>query len=78
MPGSQTNLAARRIEMYHFTFIDEASIETENKLSETQEIELQAAAEEPVKSQNFLKKTAYLLHKYLDQPNCVRIFISKN
>jgi hypothetical protein len=30
------------------------------------------------KSQTFFRKTAAFLHKYIDQPNCVRIFISKN
>jgi hypothetical protein len=30
------------------------------------------------KPQGFLSKTASFLHKYIDQPNSVRIFISKN
>jgi hypothetical protein len=64
--------------MYHFTFIEETSLETEAKRSGTQENERIETLTESTKSQSLLKKTAYFLHKYLDQPNCVRIYISKN
>ena len=64
--------------MYHFTFIEETSIETEAKHSEMQEKETIKAVEKMAKSQSFLRKTAIFLHKYINQPNCVRIFISKN
>ena len=64
--------------MYHFTFIDEASLETETNPSESQEIELEKAIKKSSETKTFLKKTANFLQKVLDQPNCVRIFISKN
>ena len=64
--------------MYHFTFIEETSNETENNHSTTQENEAITAAENQSKPTSFLSKTASFLHKYIDQPNCIRIFISKN
>lgn len=64
--------------MYHFTFIEETSSETEDKHSEMQEKETINTADNMTKSQSFLRKTAIFLQKYIDQPNCVRIFISKN
>ncbi len=64
--------------MYHFTFIEETSMNAEDKHSEMQENEALTAAENQKKPSGFLSKTASFLHKYIDQPNCVRIFISKN
>lgn len=64
--------------MYHFNFIEETSIETEAKHSETQEKEPMITSENETRSLSFLNRTATFLHKYIDQPNCVRIYISKN
>lgn len=74
--------------MYHFTFIDEASTGNENLSNETlsnetlslekQETDLKHTIEQPEIKKNIIKKTANFLHRYLDQPNCVRIYISKN
>ena len=64
--------------MYHFTFYEETSLDTEVRASETQEKELTQTVQNVSKPENILRKTAYFLHKYLDQPNCVRIYISKN
>ncbi len=64
--------------MYHFTFIDETSTEYLSTPSEKQEREMTTSVKKSSTSQSILKKTAYFLHQYLDQPNCVRIFISKN
>jgi len=64
--------------MYHFTFIEETSIETEDKHSEPQEQEHTQTISKVSKPENILRKTAYFLHKYLDRQNCVRIYISKN
>ena len=69
--------------MYHFTFIDEASTENETLSNETlnlekQETEMEHTIEQPEIEKNIIQKTAHFLHRYLDQPNCVRIYISKN
>lgn len=64
--------------MYHFTFIDEASTENELVNSEKQETVLENKIEQNENEKNIIKKTANFLHRYLDQPNCVRIYISKN
>jgi hypothetical protein len=64
--------------MYHFTFIDEASTSTEQKTSVQQNNCSEIVEEQSVKTKNLFKKTANFLYRYLDQPNCVRIFISKN
>jgi len=74
--------------MYHFTFIDEASTENETLSNEAlsnetlnlekQETVLENTIEQPENEKNIIKKTAHFLHRYLDQPNCVRIYISKN
>lgn len=64
--------------MYHFTFIDEASPQTEQPGSVLQEKKLDTTEEQSKSKNNLFKKTANFLYHYLDQPNCVRIFISKN
>lgn len=64
--------------MYHFTFFEETSLNTETKHSDAQEEKMAETFDKDAKQQSLLKKTAYFLHKYLDQPNCVRIYISKN
>jgi hypothetical protein len=64
--------------MYHFTFIEDTSMESGSVNPEMQEKakETEHGSNDP--QQNFLQKTAEFLHKYLNQPNCFRIFISKN
>ncbi len=64
--------------MYRFTFIDESSVKSEperslseNETSDHDNLEVKS-------SQSLLQKTAHFLNKYLNQPNCVRIYISKN
>ncbi len=65
--------------MHHLFFIDATSNTTEQyESSIPQEITLTKANKPSLDSENFLKKSARFLHQYLDQPNCVRIFISKN
>lgn len=64
--------------MYHFTFIDEASAENESFNTEKQETISKKTIEQAENEKNIIKKTAHFLHRYLDQPNCVRIYISKN
>lgn len=64
--------------MYHFTFIDETSTDPEVIPSEPQEKASKMPINKISKSRKFMKRTSHLLYKYLDQPNCVRIFISKN
>lgn len=69
--------------MYHFTFIDEASIENEPDnieitSSEKQEPVSENEIEKNKNEKNIIKKTAHFLHRYLDQPNCVRTYLSKN
>ncbi len=65
--------------MYRLTLIEDASMGSGSNKPEVQENdcpENEASAAKP--QQDFLQKTAQFLHKYLNQPNCVRIFISKN
>ncbi len=64
--------------MYHFTFIDEASVENEQERSNSQEQEAAQVNENAEQKNKIIRKTSEFLHRYLDQPNCVRIFISKN
>jgi len=65
--------------MYHFTFIDEASNEkSENDISDQQINTAEMVVKQSNDRHNLIEKTASFLHRYLDQPNCVRIFISKN
>jgi hypothetical protein len=65
--------------MHHLFFIDAASNTTEqNESFIPQEKTLSKANKQSQNSKNFLKKSARFLHQYLDQPNYVRIFISKN
>ncbi len=64
--------------MYHFTFIDEASAENEQERSYLQENTLEQVNEKSDQKNTLIQKTSEFLHRYLDQPNCVRIFISKN
>jgi hypothetical protein len=68
----------RRNAMYHFTFIDEASAENEQKSSNLQKKALEQANEKSDPKNSLIQKTSDFLHRYLDQPNCVRIFINKN
>lgn len=64
--------------MYHFILIDEASTEADQISSAAQKEVSRTALPQSEISQNLLKKTAKFLHQYIDQPNCCRIFISKN
>ncbi len=64
--------------MYHFTLIDEASTQNEMMKTDLQEEQLINTFEETTAKKNMIQKTAAFLYRYLDQPNCVRIFISKN
>jgi hypothetical protein len=64
--------------MYHFTLIDEASTQNEMIKTDLQEEQLNNTFEETAAKKNMIQKTAAFLYRYLDQPNCVRIFISKN
>jgi hypothetical protein len=64
--------------MYHFTFIDEASIENEQESSNLQEKMITQENEKSDQKNTIIQKTSEFLHRYLDQPNCVRIFINKN
>lgn len=64
--------------MYNFTIIDEASKEIEHISSQPQEIATQMVKEPSKASQGFIKSTVHFLHRYLEQPNCIRIYISKN
>jgi hypothetical protein len=78
LAGLWMNLPKRRNAMYHFTIIDEASKENERLSVQSQELTSQAE-KEPVKgSTNIIRRSAHFLHRYLEQPNCVRIYISKN
>ncbi len=63
--------------MYHFTFIEETSGESENTHSDSQQKKL-AASIKTSESHSILEKTANFLHKYFDHSNSIRIFISKN
>ena len=64
--------------MYHFTFIDEASHENEQDLLQVQETAQHEQIENSQERNTLFQKTTEFLHRYLDQKNCVRIFISKN
>ena len=64
--------------MYHFTLIDEASTENELLKTDLQEEQLITPVDETATKKNMIQKTAAFLYRYLDQPNCMRIFISKN
>ncbi len=64
--------------MYRITFYTEASAEIEQNRSEMQEIALEKAQETIKDTHKFLLKTSHFLHKVLDQPNCIRIYINKN
>lgn len=64
--------------MYHFTLIDEASLDHEPNSSLMQEKTLENTSNQSRATSNVLMKTAHLLQKYINQPNCVRIYINKN
>lgn len=64
--------------MYHFTFIDEASTETESLEFEKQENKLEKQTNKSNRSRNLFKKTANFLHQTIDQNNTIRIFINKD
>lgn len=64
--------------MYHFTIIDEASKEYDRLSAQPQETTLQAEKVTEKGTTNIIKKSAHFLHRYLEQSNCVRIYISKN
>ena len=64
--------------MYHFTFIDEASVENERENEKMQEKNRINLATKNFTYTGFFQKTADFLHQYFEQPNCGRIFISKN
>jgi len=60
--------------MHHFVIIEDTSKETRQGYPEQQT----GSTEKDPQQKNILKSTARFLQKYFDQPNCVRIFISKN
>ena len=64
--------------MYHFTIIDEASKENERLSAQPQEIASLEVKEHEPGTKKFIRSTALFLHRYLEQPNCIRIYISKN
>lgn len=64
--------------MYHIIIIDEASAEIMQERSNLQENTLEQANQKPEQKNKLIQKTSDFLHRYLDQPNCVRIFISKS
>ena len=64
--------------MYHFTFIEETSAELEQDRVEMQENVFEPENMGSEKKNTLVQKTSDFLHRYLDQPNCVRIFIKKN
>lgn len=63
--------------MVHFTFVDEGAPQTEREGSLLEEITAEKAEIQSNKSNTFIKSTANFLVRYFNQPNCVRIFISK-
>ena len=63
--------------MYHFTIIDEASIENEQKGSIMQDKSQQKAVTDSRKNPALLPGTSILLHRYLDKNSGVRVFINK-
>jgi len=64
--------------LYHFTIIDEASIENEqissNKQEKSQQKAVQVSEEEP----SLLPKTSIFLYRTLDKNSGVRVFINKD
>lgn len=64
--------------MYHFTFIDEASIESEKNVNEKQENKLEGQKANTNKPESLLMRTVRFLHKNIDQNNSIRIFINKD
>ena len=63
--------------MYHFTIIDEASLENEQKSSNTQVTTHQDVEATPSKSPSFLKRASLFLRRYLNK-NSARIVINNN
>ncbi len=63
--------------MYHFTIIDEASIENEQKSSNKQEKSQQKAVPVFAKEISPLPKASIFLYRYLDKNSGVRVFINE-
>ena len=64
--------------MYHFTIIDEASIENEQKSSKLQEKSQQKASSVSAKKPSLLPKNSIFLYRYLDKNSGVRVFINED
>ena len=64
--------------MYHFTIIDEASIENEQISSNKQEKSLQKAVQVSEEEPSLLPKTSIFLYRTLDKNSGVRVFINKD
>ncbi len=64
--------------MYHFTFIEDTSMESGSVKPEMQEEAKEQDAGSNERQQSLFQRTAQFLHKHLNQPNCFRIYISKN
>lgn len=64
--------------MYHFTIIDEASLENEQKSSNMQDTTHQDVEATSSKSPSFLKRTSLFLRRYLNKKNSAQIVINNN
>ena len=64
--------------MYHFTIIDETSIENEQKSSKIQEKSQQKAVPVSLREPSLLPKNSIFLSRYLDKNSGVRIFINND
>ena len=64
--------------MYHFTFIDEASAESEKNIDKKQENNVKNMNAQMKSTKATFSKTANFLHKYIEQNNNIRIFINKD
>lgn len=64
--------------MYHFTFIDEASTETDKTDITKQEIKLDKPTNKSNRSNRLINRTVNFLHQYIEQSNAIRIFTRKD
>lgn len=64
--------------MYHFTIIDEASLENEQIGSKMQENNNRKAESVSKKDSTLPKRTSLFLHRYLEKTTSVRMFINND
>lgn len=64
--------------MYHFIFINEASIENEKKNAVSKENASEKNESQQEQKENYDQKTDAGLHRKLNQPNDIHSFISRN